>query len=158
MTLVAPVFALFSSIGLGAAFSRLLSVRPRLSGALAFLVLVLGVISGFVLGFPGKTAGQAAFLFGLVFALVSWTVTAPRLTSVLIWALIAAMMLSAALLLLLPINFSALAIWLTFIMPLLWVVIQFWCYWERRTWIIVTGLIVVSIASTLIVLLIPPPV
>ena len=96
----------------------------------------------------------AAFL-GLI-AFFTWK--APRLTSVIWWALIASMLLGAALLLTLPLEFRSLALWMALAVPLIWVAFQFWCYWDKRAWRVATGLIVISVVSGYIVITIPPPV
>lgn len=99
------------------------------------------IILIFVLGFIGFSTWKA-----------------PRLTSVVLWALMASMLLSAALLLTLPIEFKSLALWMALAVPLIWVAFQFWCYWDRRGWRVATGLVVISIVSGAIVFTTPPPV
>lgn len=96
----------------------------------------------------------AIVLLGLAVA----TYFAPRLTSVIVWALIAAVLAGSAAMLALPFPFREVAVWMTLIVPLIWVGFQFWCYWERRSWRVVAGLVSVSALSGLTVLISAPPV
>ena len=93
-------------------------------------------------------------LIGL--AVATWK--APRLTSVIWWALVASMLFSAALLLTLPIPFRSLALWMALAVPIIWVAFQFWCYWDGKGWRVATGMILISIVSGAIVFTTPPPV
>lgn len=83
---------------------------------------------------------------------------APRLTSILIWALVAAILFGAVLLLTLPFEFRSLALWLSLAVPLIWLGFQFMCYWDKKGWRVATGLISISIISGVIVAMVPPPV
>lgn len=94
----------------------------------------------------------------VIVALGVFTWRAPRLSSVILWALVAATLLSSAILLTMPVKFSELAVWLTLVMPLIWVGFQFWCYWEKRAWRVASSLIVISVASLGVVLTTAPPV
>lgn len=157
MGLILLVVGLFAGIGLGVGLTRFMATRPRWMGGTAFLIMLVSIIVSVVLGFPGSGIGQALFTFGLVTALTAWTVHAPRLTSVIIWALLASMLLSAALMLTLPVEFRALAIWMALAVSLIWVAFQFWCYWDKHGWRVASGLIVVSMVSGYIVFTTPPP-
>ncbi|MEL6243807.1 MAG: hypothetical protein AAFQ21_00575 [Pseudomonadota bacterium] len=95
----------------------------------------------------------------VVLALIGFfTWKAPRLTSVILWALIASMLFSAALLLTLPVEFKSLALWMALAVPIIWVAFQFWCYWDKRGWRVTAGLITISILSGAVVFTTPPPV
>ena len=158
MNLVVLLLALVFAVGFGVAFARFMRHRPRWMGVSAFLIMVVGIIAGVALGFPGSTLGRALFIFGLVSALTAWTVAAPRLTSVIVWSLIAAMLLPSALLVILPFDFRALALWIALAVSLIWVAFQFFCYWDKRGWRVATSLIAVSVLSGYIVFTTPPPV
>ena len=99
MDLIVLALAFFVAVGAGVALTKVMSSRPRWMGGVALLVMIASVIVGVVIGFPGSGLGRAVFVFGLVTALTAWTVHAPRLTSIIIWSLIASMLLSAALML-----------------------------------------------------------
>ncbi len=155
MIVLALAFCVALVVGVG--LTKIMSVRPRWMGGTAFTVMIISLIAGIVLGFPGSGIGNALFAFGLVTALTAWTVHAPRLTSVIIWSLIASMFLSAALLLTLPFEFKALAVWMALAVSLIWVAFQFWCYWDKHGWRVASGLITISIVSGYIVFTTPPP-
>ena len=70
-------------------------------------------------------------LFIVAFIGVS-TWKAPRLTSIIFWSLIAAILFGAVLLLTLPFEFRPLALWLSLAVPLIWLSFQFWCYWDKK--------------------------
>lgn len=101
-----------------------------------------------------------AILIGSFIAVVGLiaaaTFRAPRLTSVLLWSLIATIFCSAALLLTLPGPFSEKALWMTVIVPLMWAVFQFWCYWDASKWRVAAGLISLSFIGGVVVLLTEP--
>ncbi len=99
-----------------------------------------------------------AIILGVVGLTGFFTWKAPRLASVILWALVASMLFSAALLLTLPIEFKSLALWMALAVPLIWVAFQFWCYWDKRGWRVAAGLIVVSIVSGAVVFTTPAPV
>jgi len=149
--------AFLAAIGLGVVLTKWMQHRPRWMGFAAFLVMLVSIIGASVLGFPGSDLGRALFTFGLVTALTAWTVHAPRLTSVILWSLVASMLLSAALMLTLPIEFRALALWMALAVSLIWVAFQFWCYWDKHGWRVASGLIAVSMISGYIVFTTPPP-
>jgi hypothetical protein len=101
----------------------------------------------------------ALVILVIVFGLIGFsTWKAPRLTSVILWALVASMLFSAALLLTLPIEFKSLALWMALAVPIIWVAFQFWCYWDKHGWRVATGLIIISVVSGAIVFTTPPPV
>lgn len=156
--LVFLLIAFLAAIGVGVGLTKFMTARPRWMGFAAFLIMLVSIIASVLLGFPGSEAGRALFTFGLVTALTAWTVHAPRLTSVIIWSLIASMFLSSALLVILPIEFRALAIWMALAVSLIWVAFQFWCYWDKRGWRVATGLILISVIGGYITFTIPPPV
>ncbi|MEM1193784.1 MAG: hypothetical protein AAGH42_10380 [Pseudomonadota bacterium] len=76
---------------------------------------------------------------------------APRLTSVIVWALIATIFFTAALLIKLPGDFANTALWMTLAVPLIWVGFQFICYWDKKGWRAAASLITVSVISAAIV-------
>lgn len=158
MGLILLLVAFLVAIGVGVGLTRVMAARPRWMGFVAFLIMLISIITGVVLGFPGSDAGRAFFIFGLVTTLTAWTVYAPRLTSVILWSLVASMLLSAALLLTLPMEFRALALWMALAVSLIWVAFQFCCYWDKHGWRVASGLILVSMVSGYIVFTTPAPV
>lgn len=157
MGLLLLLFGFLSAIGSGVALTRFMPARPRWMGFTAFLIMVMSIVASTIVGFPGSAIGRAIFVFGIVTALTAWTVHAPRLTSVILWSIVASMLLSAALLLTLPIEFRALALWMALAVSLIWVAFQFWCYWDKHGWRVAAGLITVSVVSGYIVFTTPPP-
>ena len=95
-----------------------------------------------------------ALLIGI--GVATWK--APRLTSIIWWSLLATILFSAALLLTLPFEFGQLALWLTILVPIIWMTFMFLCYWDRSNWRVPTSLIVISIVSGIVVFQVPPPV
>ncbi|MEM7663463.1 MAG: hypothetical protein AAF292_14560 [Pseudomonadota bacterium] len=95
-----------------------------------------------------------AVLFLVGIAIATWK--APRLTSVIFWALIATIFFTAAMLLVLPGPFSEKALWIALSVPLVWVAFQFWCYWDAQKWRVAGGLIAVSFLSGAMVFLTEP--
>ncbi|MEO1657577.1 MAG: hypothetical protein AAFR65_07635 [Pseudomonadota bacterium] len=94
-----------------------------------------------------------------VLGLVGWgTWKNPRLTSVLFWSLLATLFVGAAALLVMPGAFADKALWLTLLVPVIWAGFQFWTYWEKRDWVVVLGLVSVSLMSALIVFTTDPAV
>lgn len=91
----------------------------------------------------------AALVFAIGISLATWK--APRLTSVIFWALIAAIFLTSFLLMHLPGPFSEKALWLTLGVPIIWVGLQFWTYWDGKPWRVTGGLIAISIICAVIV-------
>ena len=90
----------------------------------------------------------------ILVAVSTWQ--APRLTSVILWALIATIFFCSALLLKGPGPFSEKALWLTLAVPLVWMGFQFWVYWERRPWVVTSGLIAISVVCGMVVLFSEP--
>ncbi|MEM6535069.1 MAG: hypothetical protein AAF613_05445 [Pseudomonadota bacterium] len=155
--LLSLVVASLLAVGVGIGLTRLMADRPRWMGLAAFAIMLVGIVAGVILGFPNSDLGRAFFVFGLVTAPTAWTIHAPRLTSVILWSLLASMLLSAALMLTLPVPFRALAIWMALAVSLIWVGFQFWCYWDKRGWRVASGLVLVSLTSGYIVFTTPPP-
>ncbi|ADM10769.1 hypothetical protein PB2503_13659 [Parvularcula bermudensis HTCC2503] len=76
---------------------------------------------------------------------------APRLTSVILWSLIATLFIGAAALDVLPGAFSEKALWLTLAVPLIWAGLQFWTYWEKRAWRVAAALLgVTAVCGTIV--------
>lgn len=90
----------------------------------------------------------------LLVAFSTWR--APRLTSIILWSLVATIFFSSAILLKGPGPFSEKALWITIAVPLLWTAFQFWTYWDGKAWRVAAGLISISIISGAIVFLSQP--
>ena len=84
-----------------------------------------------------------AVVMGIGFA--TWR--APRLTSILIWTMLAATLIGSACMMLMPGDVTNNLIWLTLLFPLIWMALQFWCYWDASKWRVLGGTLALCIAS-----------
>ena len=82
---------------------------------------------------------------------IAATWKAPRLTSIILWAMIAAVTVSAAIAVIGPGPLRERVLWTILLFPVTWTALQFWCYWEQKPWRVVTGLIALSVASGIII-------
>lgn len=98
---------------------------------------------------------MSPFISGILIAFVTGlgaaTWKAPRLTSTLVWALVAATLIVSALAMNLPGELSNKLIGLALVYPLLWAGLQFWCYWDRSKWRVAGGHIAVCALSGVII-------
>ncbi|MGD8327142.1 MAG: hypothetical protein PVF65_09515 [Sphingomonadales bacterium] len=85
----------------------------------------------------------------ILLVLLTWK--KPRLSAVVIWALLATIFTCAVLLKVLPGNFADKALWITLFFPLLWALFQTWVYWETKAWRAVLSLVVLTISGALFV-------
>ncbi|MEM9360000.1 MAG: hypothetical protein AAGB04_27765 [Pseudomonadota bacterium] len=154
--LLSAILAFLGAVGSGIVLRRLMSKRPRWMALLGFAIMVAGIISGVTLGFPSRPIGLGLFVFGTICALTAWTVAAPRLTSVILWSMVSAMLVTSALLVLLPGDFVATGIGLALAVSFIWVGFQFWCYWDKHGWRVASGLIAISVISGIIAFTVPP--
>ena len=92
---------------------------------------------------------------GIAAALATWK--APRLTSIILWALTATIFISSALALTLPGPFSERALWVALAVPLIWAVFQFWCYWDKSQWRVAGGMIALTLVGGIVVYLVDAP-
>lgn len=92
----------------------------------------------------------------LLLVLLYYSYKAPRLTSIIAWSCIATIFSSAALILWLPGQFSENAIGMALCVPLIWVALQFWCYWDQSKWRVLFGHIGLSVVCGVIVVLTKP--
>lgn len=97
--------------------------------------------------------GIGLFLLALII-FGSWK--APRLTSIIWWTLLATIFITSVLLLWLPGRFSEKALWISLAVPLVWVGLQFWCYWDPNKWRVEGGLIAISIIGGIVTFLTEP--
>lgn len=86
------------------------------------------------------------------------TYKAPRLTSVILWAMVASVFLSAALILVLPGDIRTRVFWFGMCLPITWVALQFWCYFDERQWRVVAGLLGIIVFGAVAVVLLAPAV
>ncbi len=84
------------------------------------------------------------------------TYKAPRLTGIIWWALVASITSTAALIIITPGPVRDRLLWFGFFMPILWVLLQMWCYWETKHWRINTVLISLSLFGGAIITLADP--
>lgn len=96
----------------------------------------------------------AAVLILAAIGFATWK--APRLVSVILWALVATISAGAAGLLFLPGPFSEKSLWLIILLPVIWAGLQWWTFWERRAWLVATGLMSLSAFCGLLVFLSEP--
>jgi len=101
---------------------------------------------------PLGIAGILTLLIGV------WTWRKPRQASVILWALVATLFVSAAILKLLPGNFGDNVLWYGVTMPVIWVSVQTWVYWEDKAWRAPTLLLAATAVSSAIVAFAPSPV
>ncbi len=92
----------------------------------------------------------------VVLVLAFYSFKAPRLTSILVWSCIATTFSSAALLLSLPGEFAEKAIAMALCLPLIWVALQFWCYWDQSKWRVLFGHIAICVVGGVVVALTEP--
>lgn len=92
-----------------------------------------------------------AALIGALLVAVVATWKAPRMVSVLWWALAATMCITAAVAMNLPGDVRENLTALILIVPLIWVGLQFWAYWDRSKWRVASGMIGLCAASGLVI-------
>ncbi len=80
----------------------------------------------------------------------------PRLSSILVWSLIATLSSTAAALLIIPGPFSSKALWIALSVPIIWSAFQYWCYWADSQWQVLWSLLAISCVSALIVMNVDP--
>ena len=90
----------------------------------------------------------------VVLGVFSWK--KPRLSSILIWSLLATVLITTVMLVTLPVDFSSKAQWLSFLVPLILVGFQYWCYWANSERLVLLGLVALSIVSGGIVMVVDP--
>lgn len=84
----------------------------------------------------------------------SWK--APRLTSSLLWVLLATLFFSAALISIVPGGLRLRLIWTSLLLPFIWVGFLFWCHWEQQRWRVPLGMIGLTMLSGVLVFLFKP--
>lgn len=86
----------------------------------------------------------------IIASLSTWR--APRLTSLIWWALAATLCVTAGIAMNLPGDIRENLTALVLIIPLVWVGLQFWAYWEKSKWRVATGMIGLCLISGLVIL------
>lgn len=89
----------------------------------------------------------AGLIFTAVIALALATWRAPRITSILVWAMIATLLIVSAISMNLPGDVVNKLVGLALFLPLIWVGLQFWCFWDPSKWRVAGGLITICIVS-----------
>lgn len=84
------------------------------------------------------------------------TCKAPRLVSALWWALVATMCIIAAIAMNLPGDVRQNLTALVLLIPLIWVGLQFWAYWDRSKWRVAGGMIGLSAMSGVVIFISTP--
>ncbi len=85
----------------------------------------------------------------ITLGLFSWR--KPRLSSIIIWAMVATILLTSAALVAIPGDFQTKAIWLSLSVPITWVALQYWCYWADSQWKVLGTLVTTCLLSALII-------
>ena len=85
----------------------------------------------------------------ITLGLFSWK--KPRLSSIIIWAMVATILLVSAALVVIPGDFRAKATWLSLSVPIIWVALQYWCYWADNQWKVLGSLVATSLLSAVII-------
>ncbi len=91
-----------------------------------------------------------ALLTALLVAVLA-TIKAPRLVSVLWWALVATMCITAAIAMNLPGDVRENLTALLLIIPLIWVGLQFWAYWDHSKWRVAGGMVGLCVVSGVVI-------
>ncbi|MEO0972044.1 MAG: hypothetical protein AAFX85_03040 [Pseudomonadota bacterium] len=99
-----------------------------------------------------------AIVIGVGLGLLVATARAPRLTSVLFWLFLSAVLVTAAAVLMVPGAFRDKVFWLSMGLPFTWVAFQFWLYWDRSRWRVTGVLVALALASAVVVAIVPSPV
>jgi hypothetical protein len=97
-----------------------------------------------------------ALLLVAVAAAVFTTIRWPRAMGVNVWAFIATVLPTAGLIIALPAPFAAKVLWSGLVLPLLWVALQWWAYWDERRWRPIASMIALSTIGAAIVLTMQP--
>lgn len=93
-----------------------------------------------------------AALLGILF----WSWKNPRAAGSVVWALITTMALGAALLVSFPTHLSQLALWLTVFVPVIWVGFSFWCYFDNISWRPLSGMVLITMISAIVLIISDP--
>ena len=99
-----------------------------------------------------------AILGGVLLGICYGTWRNPRLWSALFWTFVATFLMSAAIVVAFPAPFADKTFAVTIVMPLVWVGLQFWLYWNPGRWTVTLILFVIILLSGGIIALSPPPV
>lgn len=95
-------------------------------------------------------------LAAVALMIIVGTIKAPRLMSVLIWSFVATVLFSAAIILMWPGPLSNKLLWMALLSPIIWVALQFWCYWQGKGWRVVLAMLAISVLGALAVALVDP--
>lgn len=90
-----------------------------------------------------------AALLVITLGLFSWK--KPRLSSIVIWAMVATVLLTSAALIVIPGEFRAKAVWLSMLVPIIWVAFQYWCYWADNQWKVLASMVAISLISIAVI-------
>lgn len=96
---------------------------------------------------PLITGVILALLIGV--GVATWR--APRLTSILIWTTLATTLVGSAGFMNMPGDIANNLFWVMLLFPLIWIALQFWCYWDASKWRVAGGLIALCIVSGVMV-------
>lgn len=90
-----------------------------------------------------------ALLLGLL-GFATWK--RPRLMGTVLWSFFSMVLMSAALIILLPGDLFNRMIIITFLSPLFWVGLMFWCYYGKHQWRSVGAMLVMTMVGLGVVL------
>jgi len=89
-------------------------------------------------------------------ALAWWTWKAPRLSCSTVWALVGAILISAAIVCITPGDLRARMLWTSYALPCIWVVLVLWSYWEAKIWRLLSGMLGFTAISAVLVFFFKP--
>lgn len=90
----------------------------------------------------------------LLLGLATWK--APRLTSIIVWALLATIFFTSVIFIHGPGPLSEKGVWLTLLVPIVWTGFQFWTYWDGNPWRVAAGLIAITVICAAIIFVSEP--
>ncbi|MEM8862598.1 MAG: hypothetical protein AAGD96_30175 [Chloroflexota bacterium] len=95
----------------------------------------------------------------VVVVFLGWaTWKAPRLTSILWWTFLAAVLGSSAIIVALPGAFTERVFWVAILTPVVWVALQFWCYWDGKKSRVALSMIGICVFSGAVVMVSGSPI
>ena len=92
----------------------------------------------------------------IVAAALWWTWKSRRLSCSTRWALVGAILISAALVCITPGDLRARMLWTSYALPCIWVILVLWSYWEAKIWRLLSGMLGVSALSAVLVVFFKP--
>lgn len=76
----------------------------------------------------------------------------PRLMGALLWSMLATVLIICGVIVAVPGDLFTRLIIITFLSPLVWVGLMFWCYYDKRQWRAVGSIFGLTVISTVLVI------